>query len=400
MKTKITFLALFFVSTFISGQTINQLGYYSVNGLFGLDTKDEYMVLSNGHIVDNSDPGNPILAGQYSFTGDGSCVLVMEEYAYFGTGMSGDLFIADISNITFPIHVGSLDLAIGNGVFGLALTGNTLLAALGMNGTLLSIDISDKANPVPLDTLYLPGGQCRDVALRGSYAYAAHENGLKVIDISDSENLELVTSVGSGYNSVDVSENHVFLGKSSGGIDVYNLMGPANPDPAFSITNTGGTAWDLKYHESLLYLATNSNGLFIYKTEENSASEVGNFPNTGNGQSFGVCLQDSLILLTGLINGVAILHYDSTGNVGTNPLPLTGRISIQPNPATDYIDIEYKLEDAGSIEILDLNGAVVYISELKPPSKRLDISGLSAGQYILNIETRRGISSGRFIKAD
>lgn len=400
MVRHFSFITLLLISTLGIGQTINQIGYYNKNGIFGLDAKANYMILSNGEIIDNTSPSLPVLISQYSFSGDGSIVMADNDYAYFGTGMTNDLFIADISNISFPLHKSSIDFTIGNGVFGMDISENTLFVALGQDGIICSIDITDKDNPIMLDTLFMSGGQCRDVVLQNNYAFAAHAGGLKIIDIANSSDLQLISSIGSGYNSIDISENLVFLGKSSGGIDVFEISDPANPLPAFSIPNTGGTAWDLRYHLNHLYLATNSEGLYIYKIEENAGVEMANFPNTGNGQSFGVCLQDSLVLLSGLINGVAILQYDSTGTVNIKTISKTRQINIFPNPAQDYVMIESGNLHLNQIKIFDINGRLLKQISPKSSSYGIDISDLPKGQYLFSFETSDKRFQKRIIKVE
>ncbi len=400
MKRTAFLITLFLISNFSFGQTIDQIGYYSKNGVMGLSSKGNYMILNCGEIIDNTTPSSPTLVSQYSFDGDGFTVFVNGDYAYFGTGMTNDLFIADISNITLPTHKSSIDFTIGNGVFGMDISNNTLFVALGINGIICSIDITDKENPVMLDTLLMPGGQCRDVVVQNNYAFAAHAGGLKIIDISDSTNLQLVTSIGSGYNSIDIDENYVFLGKSSGGIDVFEISDPQNPSPAFSIPNTGGRAWDLKYSENHLYLATNSYGLFIYKIEDNKGIEMANFPNTGNGQSFGVCIQDSLVLLSGLQKGVAVLYYDSTGTVGINSVPTVNQLKVFPNPAQDFVTIETNNLQFNRIKIFNIKGKLVKQIDQNNLTGKLNISDLSGGQYIFSFETTDKVISQKIIKVE
>jgi hypothetical protein len=275
-----------------------------------------------------------------------------------------------------------------------------LLVALGSDGVVCSIDITDNSNPVMLDTLYIAGGQCRDIVTQNDYAFAAHEGGLKIINITNPSNLQLITSIGSGYNSIDINGNQIYLGKSSGGIDVFDITNPTNPSPAFSIPNSGGTAWDLKYNENHLYLSTNSNGLYIYKLEANTGIAMANFPNNGNGQSFGVCLQDSLILLSGLINGVAVLHYDSTGTVGIDNLSSTDQINLYPNPANDFVFVESNDLKLNNIRIFNIKGNLVRQIDLISSNEKIDISNLAKGQYVLTFETNDNIITKKVFKVE
>lgn len=363
------------------------------------ESRNNFMILSNGHIVDNAVPWNPVLTAQYSFNGDGVTVLLDGDEAYFGTGMTNDLFIASIANITFPLQLSSIDFNIGNGVFGMDIYENTLFATLGMDGIVVSIDITNKSFPQILDTLIIDGGQCRDiVAISNNYAYAAHYGGLKLIDISDPSNMSVLSSIGSGYNSIESGNNMLFLGKSSGGVDVFSVEDPVNPLPLFSIPNTAGTVWDLKYKESNLYLATNSGGLFIYRVFENEAVEMVNFSNTGNGQTFGVGFQDTLVLLPGLINGIATLYYDSTGFVDIQNNINELSIEIYPNPAGDYLYVESGMFINPNIFIKDIVGNTVLSFDSYRPGNKIDISNLKTGQYNLIVRLKEQSIIKKFVK--
>lgn len=398
MKVNIILISLMLISFLGIGQTIEQIGYYSVNGIFGLNSKDNYMILSNGDIVDNTVPSSPTLTGQFSFSGTGTTVTIDGDYSYFGTGSSKKLYIADISNISFPLQKSSIEFTIGNGIYGMDISDNTLFAALGTDGIICSIDITDKSNPIILDTLFISGGQCRDIVTQDDYAFAAHEDGLKIIDITNPSNLQIISSIGSGYNNIDINANQVYLGKYSGGIDVYNISDPTNPSPLFSILNSGGNALDLKYHENQLYLATNSNGLYIYKIEADAGTEMANFPNTGNGQSFGVCIQDSLVLLSGLMNGVAILDYDSIGTVGISSLQTINQINLYPNPARDFVWVENNDLLFDKVRIYDIKGTFIKQIELNSPKERIDISNLVKGQYVMKFKTKDDIIVKKVVK--
>ena len=386
------------------GQAIYQIGYYNQNGLFGLAVKDNYMILCNGNIVDNTVPSTPLLTGQVTINGLGTTVVVQGDYAFFGTGMTAKLQIVNISNPLFPISAGQLSYNGGNGVFGMDIKDVTLFAALGQDGILASVDITDKANPAMLDSIWIPGGQCRDVVIQGDYAFAAHDGGLKVIDISNVSNLAVLTSAGSGYNSIDLGDSLVFLGKSNGGVDVFDVSNPLSPAPVFAIPNANGNAWDIKYRDHHLYLATNSLGLFVYKIDGLTWAEMATFPNTGNGQSFGVELQDSLILLTGLINGVAILQYDSAGVIiGLND-PATSipgnTLNIYPNPFYNQICISSDDLSIEKVELLDSQGRQVKLESFDPISGKLNLPEIAKGIYLIRITTSEGIVTRTIVRAD
>lgn len=389
MKTNIIATIIILLQLSLNSQTLEQIGYYNQNGIMSVCSKNNFMILGNGEIIDNTDPTTPTLTAQFSFSGDGSTVITNNNFAYFGTGMSNDLYIVDISNITFPVQKSFIDFGIGNGVFGMDILKNTLYVALGTNGVICSIDVTNNSNPIILDTLSISGGQCRDIVAYDDYAFAAHDNGLKVINVLNPANMELITSIGSGYNSIDISTNHVFLGKTNGGIDVFDISDPTNPSPTFSIPNSGGMAWDIKYNNNNIYLATNSEGLYVYRIDGNTGIEQDNFLNTGNGQSFGVCVQDSLVLLTGLINGVAILKYTDTINSINTITSNTNNINIFPNPTKDFIVIDSKKIFINTIKIYNSNGKLIKQIIPTETTKKIDISSYTAGNYYIQIENQK-----------
>ena len=331
MKYIALFVFIFAAALQPNCQSIDLIGFYEINGTSAVASIPGYMIISSGDIIDISDPGNPVLNSNYSFDYAAS-IIAEEDFAYFGTQMSCDLYIADISNIDFPLHKGYLDFGsdIGHGVFGMDKSGNMLYAAIG--ASFCSIDVSDKENPVMLDTLFIADGQSRDVRIRDNYAFVAHGKGMKVIDISDPAQMVLKTSIVSGYNAIDLGENTAFLGKSTGGADVFDITDPLTPVPEFTIPNSGGTCWDILYDQEHLYMATNSMGLFLYKIDGDGAIEMATYDTPGGGQNFGVALADSLILLPELITGVAIVQYDSLGTVGIdNPDAREVDVRIFPN---------------------------------------------------------------------
>jgi hypothetical protein len=220
---------------------------------------------------------------------------------------------------------------------------------------------------------------------------------MKIIDITNPSSMQIVSTIGSGYNSIDIYNNLVFLGKESGGIDVFNISNPTTPSLAYGITNSGGTAWDLKYSNNLIYLATDNSGLFIYKLTDTSGIEMANFPNTNNGQSFAVSIQDSLILLSGLVNGVAILKYDSLGtSVGINNRISSTETNLFPNPAENYFTIE-SLQKS-TINILNMQGQTILQQQIQQGKTDIDISRLAKGVYVLRLRCNEKTEVTKIVK--
>lgn len=73
--------------------------------------------------------------------------------------------------------------------------------------------------------------------------------------------------------------------------------------------------------------------------------------------------------------------------------------SISPNPATDFLAINFDQPTDGQIKILGLDGKQISITDISlSASKSLVISDLGKGIYLLRIETDNGIGTKRFVK--
>jgi len=385
-------LLFFFISfhLYTNSQTIDLVGFYNVNGTMAIASLDDYMIISNGSIVNISDPANPVLNSSYgpSYL-EALSILVDDGYVYFGTAMACDLYIADISNIDFPLHEGYISFGqdIGVGVYGIAKNDSVLFVAL--NYSFCSIDITEKTNPFMLDTLFIEGGST-DVKVQGMYAFVASSLGLTTVDISYPENMQDLNHIGSGYISIDINETHAFLGKGSGGFDVFDITDPLNPSPAFSIPNSEGSCQDIIYRDNYIYIASENGGLFVYKLENNTATELANYNSPGGGQNFSVCLHDSLILLPEYVTGVAILQYDSIGTVGIgNNTDIQNTFSLSPNPARDYIYLK-RINHINSssevqVKIYNTKGSIEDQFMFNGSGYKYDITGYSPGLYYCQI---------------
>jgi hypothetical protein len=72
-------------------------------------------------------------------------------------------------------------------------------------------------------------------------------------------------------------------------------------------------------------------------------------------------------------------------------------VKLYPNPVQEelHIDASSQIE---RIEILQLNGSVLYSQNSNETSVRISVAGLSPGLYLVNLKTKAGSESYRFIK--
>ncbi len=75
---------------------------------------------------------------------------------------------------------------------------------------------------------------------------------------------------------------------------------------------------------------------------------------------------------------------------------------IIPNPAEDYVDVSFNLKqpEAGQIDIIDVLGKTVYSTSFEKciaGNKTIDVSGLNAGIYIVNVRTENNRMTARMV---
>tara|TARA_B100001093_G_C26856301_1_gene1027564 strand:- start:5710 stop:6675 length:966 start_codon:yes stop_codon:yes gene_type:complete len=89
--------------------------------------------------------------------------------------------------------------------------------------------------------------------------------------------------------------------------------------------------------------------------------------------------------------------YFCLDNIRTKDSPVTGisansvdlKISVFPNPAVDFIHVQHKEEFEGTIALIESTGKTIGRYDLSQ-HERMDVSNLSSGLYLLNIELTDG----------
>ncbi len=93
---------------------------------------------------------------------------------------------------------------------------------------------------------------------------------------------------------------------------------------------------------------------------------------------------------------IGAIEYDIT--VGLGQESNESELSVYPNPANDYLNIESLNGSVNRIEIFNGNGALVYSKKTNGVSKQqIDISRFSSGIYLLLVETQKGISQQKIV---
>lgn len=74
-----------------------------------------------------------------------------------------------------------------------------------------------------------------------------------------------------------------------------------------------------------------------------------------------------------------------------------GSVIMFPNPTADFINVSGDVQ-ISEIIIYDVQGKLVMQSKILETTASIDLSALSAGMYIVNLNTEKGLLKGKFIK--
>ena len=116
---------------------------------------------------------------------------VINDYAYLASHHSG-LAIANVSDIYHPQVISYCNVANGGWARDLAVLDNYTYVGSGTGG-LSIIDISNKSNPKVITSLY--GGNIGEVEVIGDYAYFSSYNDIRIANISNPVNSNLIRTV-------------------------------------------------------------------------------------------------------------------------------------------------------------------------------------------------------------
>lgn len=145
--------------------------------------------------------------------------------------------------------------------------------------------------------------------------------------------------------------------------------------------NTNATAiLQLEYAGNVVgtYNLSNTNGAPTITTGVNINCEAGKL------YSIRVIALSGTISINNIIVGVGNAVMDAK----VAPL-LTkeSKFSIYPNPATDFVNVNFKDDSASIISIYSINGTKISESKSKNKNVQLDVSKLNAGLYLLKIQS-------------
>ncbi len=88
-----------------------------------------------------------------------------------------------------------------------------------------------------------------------------------------------------------------------------------------------------------------------------------------------------------------------TVNVGVEEIALENQLNIYPNPVTDVLNVQWKnTNESATLSIRDLSGRLVLTERVANGNAVLELSKLSSGNYILELQTEEGSLRKQVVK--
>jgi len=196
--------------------------------------------LNNGlQILNIVDKENPKIIGNCNIDGDAIDVFVENSYAFVLSRSNNDnLVIVDVENKERP-------KIINNYIFKNSL--DEIVKRSSDNNRLISL---------------LP--MLKKIFVVNDYAYIVDNIGLKILNIQNKYEVELISSCDTFYDAVGiyVDGNYAYIADRTDGIQIVDIGDIENPS-IVGMFDTDGTAFDIYVDKDYAYVADGSNGIQI-----------------------------------------------------------------------------------------------------------------------------------------
>jgi hypothetical protein len=97
--------------------------------------------------------------------------------------------------------------------------------------------------------------------------------------------------------------------------------------------------------------------------------------------------------------GCTVTSNIITVNVGVEETTLESQLNIYPNPVTDVLNVQWNnTNETANLSIRDLSGRLVLSERLANGNAALELSNLSSGNYILELQTEEGTLRKQMVK--
>ena len=247
----------------LGGTPVTALGIY-VQGNYAYLVYQGYL-----RIYDISDPTNPTQMGIWSTTVDCQTVWVSDTVAYIGTYNDG-LQIINVKNVASPFKITDYPCGDTRGLF--MVEDPIKFLYLPDHDDLRILDVSDPANPQLVDSVQTPGWAVDVWANRetgpGAYIFVGdHFEGIGVYDTEQPSDIQWLYQYGEAEIARDVvvQGNYLYLAERRSGVKIIDISNPQDPQEIASIRDTVHYVADFKaigVQDTILF-TINDFGIFM-----------------------------------------------------------------------------------------------------------------------------------------
>ncbi|MBZ0263544.1 T9SS type A sorting domain-containing protein [bacterium] len=240
-----------------------------------LDKADNILAVatfSDGfYLLDITDPGDRNeIAHVQSDPGSISEVRIRGNFAYVMDKHSG-FRIVDISDQENMIEVGFYEMDFDGINFDL-LNEYVFIANYGEGVYIL--DISDPTNIEFVSRLNDPELNAQSTFASGNLLYVAASLSLIIYDISDIQNIEILSSTPcAAGNYVDVQDEIAYVARYLRGYEIFDVSDPEAPQSLYQ-TITSGCGHSINVRDNILFLCDGPDGLKTYEVTDPSSPEL------------------------------------------------------------------------------------------------------------------------------
>lgn len=221
---------------------------------------------------------------------------------------------------------------------------------------------------------------------------------LTTLDVTQNTALEFLSCGANSLSSIDVTQNTALkvLSVSSNNLNNLNISQNTSLEELFCFINNLSSL-DISQNTALVQVVCANNSLTVLNMKNISTSTL-TFINATNNPDLTCIEVDDVAAATAnwtQIDPASSFSLDCNYPLGVDEVELTQRISVYPNPAEFqiYINSDVIIK---SVNIIDLFGKIIQSNITS--TNTIDVSKLSNGVYLLQIETDKGLVGKKFIK--
>ncbi len=233
---------------------------------------------------------------------------------------------------------------------GVAVSGHTAIIADHLGG-IIQVDISDPANPVPVDYSDTPG-VARFVKIDGNYCYVADDsNGLVIYRFDPTSGLAYQGTVNTpgNANCVDIAGHLAFVADDSGGLQIIDISDPTDPTITGSVAN-GVLMRGVSVSGKYAFVANYSTGMTVVDISDPTDPTVVTSLSTTSAR--GIDVSGNLAFVADYSNGLVIVDItDPTAPIKISNY-LVEDLAIGVKAAGKYV---YLADYTHGMKIIDIS---------------------------------------------